>query len=109
MTGGLCECMAKDSKLTLRHVAFGSRQTRGNKTCLHLHLGEGYTGNWAINKHRHLCWGMCFTWGTDYFGLKFILSYDGTNLEIMRLQMCLMCWKMAIVHRNNNFLIDDDY
>ena len=39
MAGGLCEFVAKDSKLTLCPVAFGSRRTHVNETCLHSHLG----------------------------------------------------------------------
>ena len=91
MRGGPCEFMSDNPNLYLRPVAFGSRKTRGNETRLHSHLGEGYAGDWAINKCRHLYWGMRFTWGTDCFGLKFILTYDGTNPALLRLQMRFMC------------------
>ena len=109
MRGGPCEFMSDNPNLYLRPVAFGSRKTRGNETRLHSHLGEGYAGDWAINKCRHLCWGMRFTWGTDCFGLKFILTYDGTNPALLRLQMRFMCWDMDIVHRNDRYLVDANY
>ena len=89
--GGPCELMTSGSTLYLRPVAFGSRKTRGNEKRLHLHLGEGYSGDWGINTCRHLCWGMRFTWATDCYGLKFILTYDGTNPALLRLQMRFMC------------------
>ena len=52
---------------------------------------------------------MRFTWGTDCFGLKFILTYDGTNPALLQLQMRFMCWDMDIVHRNDRYLVDADY
>ena len=88
MKGGPCEFMSKNTKLKLGPVAFGSRKTRGNEARLHSHLGEGYAGDWAINKCRHLCGGMCFTWGTECF---VILTYDGNNPALLRLQMRFMC------------------
>ncbi len=44
--------MTKDSGAMLRPVAFGCRCCRGNEVCLHSHLGEGFAGDWAINKNR---------------------------------------------------------
>jgi hypothetical protein len=93
----------------LHPVAFGSRQTRGNAKRLHSYLGEGFAGDWAINKVRHMCFGHQFVWVTDCYAVKFILSYDGANPAILRLQMRLMCWDVDIVHRMNNFLVDADY
>ena len=52
---------------------------------------------------------MCFTWATDGFGLKFILSYNGNNPAVLRPQMRCMCWDMDIVHRTNDFFVDADY
>jgi hypothetical protein len=46
--------MTKEAKGVLRPVAFGGRRCRGNKICLHSHLGEGFAGNWAINKNRYM-------------------------------------------------------
>ena len=104
-----CKFMAEGPKLKLPPVTFGSRWTCGNETRLHPHLGEEYASDCAINTCCHLCWGMCFVWATDCFSLKLILTYDGINPEILRLQMCLMCWDMDIIHRNDKFLIDADY
>ena len=41
--------------------------------------------------------------------VKFILSYEGKNPAILRLQMRLMCWDMDIEHRNDIHLADADY
>ena len=65
MKEGPCKFMSKNTKVKLRPAAFGSRKICGNETQLHSHLGEGYASDQAINKCRHLCWGKCFTWGTD--------------------------------------------
>jgi hypothetical protein len=47
----------KELSAALQPVTFGGRKGRGNKTCLHLHLGKGFSGNWAINKNRHMLFG----------------------------------------------------
>jgi hypothetical protein len=56
-----------------------------------------------------MCFGRRFVWVTDCYAVKFILSYDGLNPAILRLQMRLMCWDVDIIHRTNNFLVDADY
>ena len=109
MRGGQCEFLKKGSKIALHPIAFGSRRTRGNETRLHSYLGEGFAGDHAINKNRHYCFGMRFLWITDCYAIRFILSYDGTNPAILRLQMRLMCWDMDIQHRNADWLEGPDY
>jgi hypothetical protein len=96
--------MTKDSGAMLRPVAFGSRRCRGNEVHLHSHLGEGFAGDWAINKNRHYLFGKQFVWVTDCYAIRFILSYDGNNPAILRLQMRLMCWDVTIVHWNDSYL-----
>jgi hypothetical protein len=108
MRGKGFDFMTKTSAAILHPVAFGCGRTRGNERRLHSHLGEGFAGDWAINKNRHMCFGQRFTWVTDCYAIKFVLSYDGRNPSILRLQMRLMCWDMDIVHRNNIFLTDVD-
>jgi hypothetical protein len=90
--------MAKSSAVVLYLVAFGAQRCRGNEICLHSHLGEGFVGNWSINKCRHMVFGQQFVWATDCYASKFILTYDGTNLAILRLQMQLICWDVDIVY-----------
>jgi hypothetical protein len=109
MHGKGFEFMTKTSTAVLHPVVFGCRRTRSNKTWLHSHLGKGFAGDWAINKNRHMCFGQHFTWVTDCYAIKFVLSYDGQNPSISCLQMRLMCWDMDIEHRNNIFLTDVDY
>jgi hypothetical protein len=65
MDGGRFEFMDKLSKGILHPVAFGCRRTQGNKKRLHLHLGEAFAGDYAINKCRHMCFGQRFTWVMD--------------------------------------------
>jgi hypothetical protein len=83
--------MTKEAKGVLQPMAFGSRCCRRNETRLHSHLGEGFAGDWAINKNRHMLFGTWFVWVTDCYAICFILSYDGNNPAILRLQMRLMC------------------
>jgi hypothetical protein len=90
--------MTKDSMVVLHPVAFGARRCRGNEVRLHSHLGEGFSGDWAMNKCRHMPFGQCFVWTTDCYSIKFILSYDGANPAILCLQMRLMCWDVDIAH-----------
>jgi hypothetical protein len=46
---------------------------------------------------------------TDCYAIKFILSYEGGNPAILRLQMRLMCWDVDIIHWPHSELIDADY
>jgi hypothetical protein len=50
-----------------------------------------FVGNFAMNKCRHMLFGQQFIWVTDCYVAKFVLSYDGANPAILRLQMRLMC------------------
>ncbi len=101
MRGKGFDFMTKMSLAVLHPVAFGCRHTRGNKKKLHSHLWEGFAGDWAINKNRHMCFGQQFTWVTDCYAIKFIMLYDGRNPSILCLQMRFMCWDMDIEHRND--------
>ena len=86
--------MTKDSSAVLRPVAFGDRRCWGNKIRLHSHLGEGFAGDWAINKNLHYLFGSWFVWVMDCYAIRFILSYDG-NCSAHRLCVDLV-W--AITH-----------
>ncbi len=101
--------MTKGSMATLRPVCFGSRRTRSNEVRLHSHLGEGFSGDYAINKCRQYIFGQQFVWVTDCYSIKFILLYEGGNPAILRLQMQLMCWDVDIVHRSDSELVDANY
>jgi len=102
--------MTKESSAVLRPVAFGGRRSHGNEIRLHSHLGECFAGDWAINKkNRHMLFGQCFVWVMDCYAAHFILSYDGNNPAVLRLQMRLMCWDVDIVHRNDIHLTNADY
>jgi hypothetical protein len=109
MSGNGFNFLTKTGKGTLHPVAFGGRRARGNEKYLHSYLGEAFCGDYAMNKFRHMCWGRRFVWVTDCYAVKFILSYDGANQAILRLQMRLMGWDVDIVHRRNEHLVDADY
>jgi hypothetical protein len=94
---------------TLHPVAFGSHRCQGNKKQLHSYLREVFAGNWRMNKNRHRCFDRKFVWVTDYYMAQFMMTYEGSNPAVLRIQMHLMGWDVAIVHHTNNFLIDADY
>ena len=48
-------------------------------------------------------------WITDCYALRFIMTYDGPNPVILRLQMRFMMWGMDIQHRPDKHLVDADY
>jgi hypothetical protein len=98
--------MTKVTRATLHPVCFGAQKCRGNEVRLHSHLGECFAGDYAINKMRHYVFGQHFVWVTDCYAVKFLLSYEGGNPAILRLQMHLMCWDVDIVHRPDSELVD---
>jgi hypothetical protein len=57
MLGNGFHFLTKTNGGVLYPVAFGSRRTRGNERHLHSYLGEGFCGDWAMNKVRHMCYG----------------------------------------------------
>jgi hypothetical protein len=101
--------MTTSSTAVLHPVAFGARRCCGNKVRLHSHLGEGFSGDYAMNKCRHYLFGQRFVWVTNCYAIKFILSYDGANHAILCLQMRLMGWDVNIVHRNDHYMTDAGY
>jgi len=56
-----------------------------------------------------MIFGTRFVWVTDCYAIRFILSYEGNNPAVLRLQMRLMCWDMDIVHRNDIYLTNTGY
>jgi hypothetical protein len=60
MRGNGFDFMSKTSTAIFHPVAFGCRCTHGNKKYLHSYLGEGFSGNWSINKCRHMCFSQHF-------------------------------------------------
>jgi hypothetical protein len=109
MSGNGFHFLTKTNGGALYTDVFGSRWTCGNEKFLHSYLGKGFSGDWAMNKVRHMCYGRRFVWVTDCYADKFILSYDGANQAILCLQMHRMGWDVNIVHRTNNHLVNADY
>jgi hypothetical protein len=98
--------MTKDSIAALNPVCFGACRTQGNEVRLHSHLGEGFSGYYAINKCRQYIFDQSFVWITDCHAIKFILFYEGGNPAILHLQMRLMCWDVDIVYQPDTELIN---
>ena len=61
--------MTKETKGVLPPVSFSGRHCRGNEVQLHSHLGDGFAGDWAINKNRHMLFGTQFVWVADFFAI----------------------------------------
>jgi hypothetical protein len=62
-----------------------------------------------MNKVCHIGFGCRFEWVPNCYAVKFILTYDGSNLAVLRLQIRLIGWDVEIVHRFSGFLTDADY
>ncbi len=60
MSGNRFHLLTKTNGGVLYPIVFGSQRTRGNKKHLHSYLGEGFCGDWAMNKVRHMCYGRRF-------------------------------------------------
>lgn len=109
MAGGECEFLMNGSKSILCSCGMVSRKSRGREPCLHSDLNEGFGLDWGVNSNRSKLWARRFTAITDCYALHFILSYEGPNPVILRLQMRLMLWAMDLYHRNAEWLILTDY
>ena len=103
MAGGECEFLKENSKSLLRTTGFGSRKTRGRESSLHSHLGEDFILDWSINMQRAKLQGVRFTAIIDCYALMFILSYDGPNTVILRLQMRLMLFNGLLSQKADFF------
>jgi hypothetical protein len=113
MHGSECEFLKNSRDVgappRLRPICMGSRCNKGYELRLHLHLDEGFTLDWALGCVKLYCWGSRITSISDCYSLKFIMSYEGNNSVVLRLQMCLMLWAVDIVHRTREFNVDSDY
>ena len=111
MEGGECEFMKTDNPTgsSLQAVCVGSCRCRGYEKRLHSYLGKTFSGDWAFKKVRHYIWGMRNTWITDGVAIRFLLTYDGDNGPILRIQMQIMMVFYNIVHRNACWILDADY
>jgi hypothetical protein len=101
--------MTKTSWAVLHLVAFTASHCHGNEVRLQSHLDKRFSGDWAMNKCRHMLFGQRFVWVTHRYAICFILSSNGANHAIFCLQMRLMCWDDNIVHRNNSYIMIANY
>lgn len=107
--GGQCQFDALKSGLRLHPVAFGARKTRGNECYFHSHPGESLAASWSMTKNRHFLWGRPFTLVTDCRALLWIMSYDGHNHAVRRLQLEMLGYWFTVVNRPGRMLEDANY
>ena len=62
-----------------------------------------------MGKCSHYTWGGRNTWIADQYALVFLLTYDGDNAPVRRLQMRVMNYFVDVVHRNAHFMTPADY
>ena len=116
MDGGPCKFMRdppnNNSTKTmpqLQPVFFGSRHYKGYERRLYSYLGEAFARDWALRKCSHYLWGTRNTWATDQYALTFLVSCDGNNGPIYRLQMQIMMMHVDMIHRNARWVGGADY
>ena len=109
MNGGPCKFDMTLKGLRLLPISFGSRRTIGNEQHFHSHPGETLAANWGINKNRHFLWGAEFTLITDCHAMLWIMTYNGSNHAIKRLQLELSGYFFTIVHRPGRMMEDANY
>ena len=84
--GGPCEFLTNSKDIgsppRLKPICMGSRRIKHYETCLHSHLDEAFTLDWAINANHLYTWGQRFTAINDCYSLKFVLTYKGNNAVI---------------------------
>ena len=107
--GTTCQFDTIKSGLRLHPVAFGARKTIGNEKHFHSHPGESLAATWEMNKNRHFLWGKPITLITDCRALLWLMSYDGHNHAVRRLQLEMLGYWFTIVNRPGHMLEDANY
>lgn len=90
-------------------VAFGGRKTIGNEQHFHSHPGEALAACFGALKNRHFLWGVIFTLMTDCRAMVWLMSYEGNNHAVKRLQFELLGFWFTIVNRPGGMLADANY
>ena len=109
INGGECEFDINKKGLRLLPIAFGSRRTKGNEVHYHSHPGEAIAAAWAILKNRHFLWGREFTLISDCAALQWLMTYDGANHAVKRLQLEMTGYYFTVVHRPGRMLEDANF
>ena len=89
----------------IQSVCFGSQCCKGYECRLHSYLGETFAGDWSLGKCSYYLWGTRNTWATDQYSLTFLVSYNGKNGPICRLQMQITMMHVDIIHRNARWVL----
>lgn len=107
--GGECEFDLTLKGPRLLPIAMGGRKTIGNEQHFHSHPGESIAATFGIRKNRHFLWGRTFTLLTDCRALKWLMTYDGNNHAVRRLQLEMLGYWFTIVNRPQRMLEDANY
>ena len=97
------------SGLRLLPCSFGSRKCMEREKHYHSYYGEAMAFKFGIIKTNILLHGRPFTGITNCVALKWLMTYNGLNSVIQRLQMELMTWWFTLHHRPNRMTVDANY
>jgi hypothetical protein len=90
--------MTKGSTAVLHPVCFGACCTQGNEVRLHSHLGEGFSGDYTINKCQQYIFSQGFIWVTVCYAIS---SFCPMRVAILQFCICIcaLCvgtWTLCI-------------
>jgi hypothetical protein len=107
--GHKCEFdISTKSKLRLYPIGFSGRKCSTSESFLHSFMNEALAVNFGIDKWRIFLWGKEFTVLTDCRALIWLLSYEGTNAAVRRLQFEILGYWFTICHRSAAANADTD-
>lgn len=99
--GGPClfDMSLKKGSLRLHPLGFHGRKCSEAESYLHSFMNEALAVNVGINKWKVFLWGREFTVVTDCRALIWLLTYEGTNAAVRRLQFEILGFWFTIHHR----------
>jgi hypothetical protein len=107
--GGKCECNRILTCLRLPPCGVAACPTQVYEQWLHSHPGEGISLLYGIAKWHDVLFARAFANISDCSGLQWIMSYEGTNPVIHRIQMELIPWWFTVVRRPGRMMVSKDY
>jgi hypothetical protein len=109
INGGPCLFDTSTScKLRLYPIGFSGRKCSTAESYLHSFMNEALAVNFGIDKWRIFLWGKEFTVLTDCRALIWLMSYEGTNAAVRRLQFEILGYWFTICHRSAAANADTD-
>ena len=110
IAGGKCQfdTTLKETLLRLFPLGFSSRKCSKAESFLHSFMNEALAVNFGINQWKVFLWGKEFTILTDCRALIWLLSYEGTNAAVRRLQFEILGYWFTVHHRSASMNGDAD-